>query len=250
MAALELRALTKSFGARRAVDGIDLTVPAGALYGLVGPNGAGKTTTLSMATGLLRPDAGHALVEGIDVWRSPVEAKRLLGVLADGADLYDRLTGEQLITFTGMLYGLDRPTLAGRVADLLALLDLEDAAGALVADYSAGMLKKVALAAALVHAPRLLVLDEPFESVDPVAAVTIRDILLSFVRGGGTAVVSSHSMDLVERICDHVAIIADGRVLAAGSLAQVRGSTDLETRFLELVGGRGREESPPWLTSS
>ena len=146
--ALEIHGLTKRFGGAIAVDDLSLAVPQGSFYGLVGPNGAGKTTTLSMATGLLQPDTGVALVHGIDVWHRPLEAKPLIGNLADGVDLYDRLTGEQLITFSGMLFGLDRATLRLRVADLLQLLDLEDAAGRLVADYSAGMTKKIALAAA------------------------------------------------------------------------------------------------------
>ncbi len=249
MHALELRGLTKRFGGATVVDDLSLVVPSGSFYGLVGPNGAGKTTTLSMATGLLRPDAGTALIHGIDVWQHPLEAKRLIGNLADGVDLYDRLTGEQLITFSGLLFGLDRETLRGRVADLLQLLDLESAAGGVVADYSAGMTKKIALAAALVHSPRLLVLDEPFESVDPVSAANIRDILDGFVKGGGTVVVSSHSMDLVQRMCDHVAIVATGRVLVAGTVDEVRGSGDLEERFLDLVGGRRQGESPEWLRS-
>ncbi|HTL40740.1 MAG TPA: ABC transporter ATP-binding protein [Pseudolysinimonas sp.] len=250
MHALELRGLTKRFGGATAVDALSLDVPHGSFYGIVGPNGAGKTTTLSMATGLLRPDAGTATVHGIDIWQHPLEAKRLIGNLADGVDLYDRLTGEQLITFSGMLFGLDRAVLRERVADLLSLLDLQQAAGTVVADYSAGMTKKIALAAALVHSPRLLVLDEPFESVDPVSAANIRDILHGFVRGGGTVVVSSHSMDLVQRMCDHVAIVAAGRVLVAGTVDEVRGDRDLESRFLELVGGRRHEESPAWLLSS
>jgi ABC-2 type transport system ATP-binding protein len=248
--ALELRGLTKRFGKSTAVDDLTLMVPQGSFYGLVGPNGAGKTTTLSMATGLLRPDGGIALVHGIDIWKQPIEAKRMIGNLADGVDLYDRLTGEQLITFSGELFGIDRETLRGRVADLLQLLDLEDAAGRIIADYSAGMTKKIALAAALVHSPRLLVLDEPFESVDPVSAANIRDILDGFVKAGGTVVVSSHSMDLVQRMCDHVAIVAAGRVLTAGTVDDVRGAGDLETRFLELVGGRRHGESPSWLLSS
>ena len=250
MNALELRGLTKRFGGATAVDAIDLAVPQGSFYGLVGPNGAGKTTTLSMATGLLRPDSGIALVGGIDVWQRPLEAKRLIGNLADGVDLYDRLTGEQLITFSGQLFGLDRETLAGRVADLLQLLDLEAAAGRLVADYSAGMTKKIALACALVHAPRLLVLDEPFESVDPVSAANIRDILDGFVKSGGTVIVSSHAMDLVQRMCDHVAVIAQGRVLAAGTTEEVRQGSTLEDRFVDLVGGRRTGEGPEWLRLS
>ena len=248
--ALSLRGLAKSFGAKAAVAGIDLDVPAGSFYGLVGPNGAGKTTTLSMATGLLRPDAGEVRIHGVDVWEHLVEAKRLVGVLSDGVKLFDRLTGEQLVTYAGLLCGLDRPTVDERVRDLLALLDLEGAGGTLVVDYSAGMTKKIALACALVHAPRLLVLDEPFESVDPVSAANIRDILAGYVRSGGTVIVSSHSMDLVQRMCDHVAVIANGRVVAAGTVDEVRAGSTLEDRFVELVGGRRHAEGPEWLRSS
>jgi ABC-2 type transport system ATP-binding protein len=248
--ALEIRDLTKHFAGATAVDRVTLTVPSGSFYGLVGPNGAGKTTTLSMATGLLRPDAGTAAVHGVDVWQRPLEAKPLIGNLADGVDLYDMLTGEQLITYSGLLFGLDRETLRVRVADLLRLLDLQDAARRLVADYSAGMTKKIALAAALVHSPRVLVLDEPFESVDPVSAANIRDILDAFAKSGGTVVVSSHSMELVERMCDHVAIMAGGRLLVSGTMDEVRGTGDLETRFLELVGGRRNGEGPAWLLRS
>jgi ABC-2 type transport system ATP-binding protein len=248
--ALEIRDLTKRFAGATAVDRLTLSVPLGSFYGLVGPNGAGKTTTLSMATGLLRPDAGTAIVHGIDVWQRPLDAKPLIGNLADGVDLYDMLTGEQLITYSGLLFGLDRETLRVRAADLLRLLDLEDAACRLVTDYSAGMTKKIALAAALVHSPRVLVLDEPFESVDPVSAANIRDILDAFVKSGGTVVVSSHSMELVERMCDHVAIMAGGRLLVSGTMDEVRGAGDLETRFLELVGGRRNGEGPAWLLRS
>ena len=248
--ALQLNGLTKRFGATTAVDDITLTVPGGSFYGMVGPNGAGKTTTLSMATGLLRPDAGTALVHGIDVWSDPLAAKRLIGNLADGVDLFDRLTGEQLITYTGMLFSLDRAVIAERTRDLLQLLDLEQSAGSMVADYSAGMTKKVALACALIHSPRVVVLDEPFESVDPVSAANIRDILEGFVRSGGTVVVSSHSMDLVQRMCDHVAIVVGGHVLVAGTVDEVRGGATLEDRFLELVGGRRFSEGPEWLRRS
>ncbi|GAA2015652.1 ABC transporter ATP-binding protein [Microbacterium terricola] len=250
MPAIELTGLTKRFGEKVAVDDLHLTVPAGSFYGLVGPNGAGKTTTLSMATGLLRPDAGRATILGVDMWADPLRAKGLIGNLADGVKLFDRLTGEQLITYNGMLFGLDREMVAQRTADLLRLLDLESAAGTLVVDYSAGMTKKVALACALVHAPRILVLDEPFESVDPVSAANIRDILTGFVRGGGTVVVSSHVMDLVQRMCDHVAVVSAGRVLAAGTVDEVRGGGSLEDRFVELVGGRHHAEGPEWLRRS
>ncbi|WP_437582991.1 ABC transporter ATP-binding protein [Paramicrobacterium sp. CJ85] len=248
--ALSIRGLSKSFGAKVAVGGIDLDVPTGSFYGLVGPNGAGKTTTLSMATGLLRPDAGAISILGVDVWSNLTEAKRLVGVLSDGVALFDRLTGEQLVTYSGMLCGLDRNSAIERTRDLLEMLDLTGAGGTLVVDYSAGMTKKVALACALVHAPRLLVLDEPFESVDPVSAANIRDILAGYVRGGGTVIVSSHSMDLVQRMCDHVAIVSQGRIVAAGTVDEVRGGSTLEDRFVELVGGRRHAEGPSWLQSS
>lgn len=247
LAALSIRGLAKRFGAKIAVDGVSLEVPAGSFYGMVGPNGAGKTTTLSMATGLLRPDFGTALVHGVDVWAHPVEAKKLMGVLPDGVRLFDRLTGEQLVTYAGLLRGMDREVVGTRVAELLAALDLEADAGSLVVDYSAGMTKKIALASALIHAPRLLVLDEPFESVDPVSAANIRRILESYVASGGTVIVSSHVMDLVQRMCSHVAVVAAGRVLAAGSVDEVRNGSTLEERFVELVGGGHRTEGLEWL---
>lgn len=248
--AVVIRSLAKRFGEKVAVDGIDLDVPKGSFYALVGPNGAGKTTTLSMVTGLLQPDSGSIQIHGVDVWQHPLEAKRLVGVLSDGVRLFDRLTGEQLITYSALLCGMSRETVAERTSDLLRILDLESAAGTLVVDYSAGMTKKIALACALVHAPRLLVLDEPFESVDPVSSANIRDILTGYARSGGTVIVSSHSMDLVERMCDHVAIVAAGRVLAAGTVDEVRGESTLEDRFVQLVGGRHHAEGPEWLRLS
>jgi ABC-2 type transport system ATP-binding protein len=246
-AALSIRGLYKRFGEKVAVDGIDLEVPAGSFFGLVGPNGAGKTTTLSMATGLLRPDAGSLTILGVDVWSNPTAAKALVGVLSDGIALFDRLSGEQLITYHGLLNGMDRETVARRTRDLLELLDMTESAGKLVVDYSAGMTKKIALATALVHAPRLLVLDEPFESVDPVSAANIRDILQGYVANGGTVIVSSHAMDLVQRMCDHVAIIARGRVLTAGTVDEVRQGQELEDVFVDLVGGRHHSRGPSWL---
>jgi ABC-2 type transport system ATP-binding protein len=249
-AALSLRGITKRFGATTAVDGIDLDVPRGSFYGLVGPNGAGKTTTLSMATGLLRPDAGTAHVLGTDVWADPVAAKRQIGVLPDGLRLFDRLTGAQLVTYAGLLRGLDAALVAERVRELIAALGLTDARDKLVIDYSAGMTKKVTLACALVHGPRLLVLDEPFEAVDPVSARTIRGILEDFAAGGGTVVLSSHVMDLVERICTDVALITAGQVRVAGTVEQVRAGSSLEDRFLELVGGGTDVEGLAWLRTS
>ena len=249
-AAVSIRNLCKSFGDKLAVGGLSLDIPAGSFYGIVGPNGAGKTTTLSMATGLLRPDLGHVSIHGIDVWRSPHEAKRLLGVLPDGLRLFDRLTGAQLIAYAGELRGLDRDTARFRTADLLSALGLTEAAETLVVDYSAGMTKKVALASALVHAPRVIVLDEPFESVDPVSAAGIRELLTGFVQTGGTVVVSSHVMDLVQRMCSHVAVIARGLLLASGTVDEVRAGESLEDRFVQLVGGPQATEGLSWLQSS
>jgi ABC-2 type transport system ATP-binding protein len=245
--AIAIRGLAKRFGDKVAVNGISLDVPAGSFYGLVGPNGAGKTTAMSMATGLLRPDHGHVWIHGTDVWEEPLVAKRRMGVLADGVRLFDRLTGEQLVTYSGLLRGLDRQTVAERTADLLRVMDLAQDAGKLVVDYSAGMTKKVALASAMIHAPKVLILDEPFEAVDPVSAANIRDILAQFVASGGTVVVSSHVMDLVQRMCDHVAVIAEGNLLAAGTVDEVRQGQSLEDRFVDLVGGRTNGEGLSWL---
>ena len=170
----------------------------------------GAVTTrnaISMVSGMLQPTEGMAFINGVDMWQAPLEAKKHLGVLPDGVHLFDRLTGEQLITYSGYLHGLDKATVAERTADLLRAMDLTEAAGRTVADYSAGMTKKIALAAALIHAPSVLILDEPFEAVDPVSAANIQDILKGFVGSGGTVVLSSHVMDLVQRLCDHVAIM-------------------------------------------
>jgi ABC-2 type transport system ATP-binding protein len=242
-------ALTKRFDEKVAVDDIALTVRAGSFYGIVGPNGAGKTTTMSMITGLLRPDAGTVTVNGIDVWRDPLAAKRSIGVLPDRLRLFDRLTGAQLLHYAGALRGLDDAEIRSRSGDLVSAFGLEDAVGRLVTDYSAGMAKKVALACAMIHSPRLLVLDEPFESVDPVSAANVVEILQDYVAHGGTVVLSSHGMDFIQRICDHVAIIVNGRVLAAGTMDEVRAGRTLEERFVALAGGRRTAEGFSWLHS-
>ncbi|GAA1613336.1 ABC transporter ATP-binding protein [Actinoplanes couchii] len=248
--ALELIGLVKRFGAKTAVHDVTLAVPAGSFYGLVGPNGAGKTTSLSMAVGLLRPDAGHARIFGADVWADPVGARSRVGVLPDGLALPERLTGRELLVHLARLRGLSRDTAAARAEELLDLLDLLDAERTLVNDYSTGMRKKIGLATALLHGPRLLVLDEPFEAVDPVSALTIRGMLRAFVDGGGSVVLSSHVMALVEQLCDRVAVIAAGRVVAAGTIAEVRAGDSLEDRFVELVGaGVTGRRAPSWLAS-
>lgn len=248
--ALRLRGLVKRFGRTVAVAGLDLDIPTGSFFGVVGPNGAGKTTTLSMATGLLQPDQGTVHVHGVDLWREPTRAAAMIGVLPDGLRTFDRLTGAELISYAGMLRGLDREVLLRRRDDLLGALGLHDAGGTLVADYSAGMTKKIALACALVHSPRVLVLDEPFEAVDPMSGTAIRQILHGFVAAGGTVVMSSHVMALVERLCDHVAVVAGGVVLTAGTLEEVRAGGDLEERFVALLGGVGPQWELPWLRPS
>ena len=236
--ALALRGLVKQFDAKLAVAGVDLDVPAGSFFGLLGPNGAGKTTTLSMAVGLLRPDAGQARILGHDVWADPVAAKSRIGVLPDGVRLFDRLTGTELLAYHGLLRGMDAVVVNQRSAELLDVFALGADNRTLVVDYSAGMKKKIGLACALLHAPRLLVLDEPFEAVDPVSAALIRDILRRYVAGGGTVVFSSHVLPVVEALCTDVAIVAAGRVRAAGTLDAVRGGRPLEDVFLDTVGGR------------
>ena len=246
---LVINDLFKHFGETLAVDHMSLSVPVGSIFGIVGPNGAGKTTTLSMATGLLRPDGGTISVHGADVWKDPVAAKRNMGVLPDRLRLFDRLTGNQLLYYAGTLRGLDAGTVKKRSADLASAFALDDALDRLVADYSAGMTKKVALACAMIHSPRVLILDEPFESVDPVSAVNITEILQNYAAAGGTVVLSSHSMDLIQRICDYVAIVVSGSVLAAGTVDDVRGVGSLEEKFVELAGGRKTAEGMEWLHS-
>jgi ABC-2 type transport system ATP-binding protein len=236
--ALALHGLVKRFDTKVAVAGVDLAVPVGSFYGLLGPNGAGKTTTLSMAVGLLRPTQGRALVLGHDVWADPTEAKRRLGVLPDSVRMFDRLAGAELLAYNGLLRGMATDVIEERSRELLDVLGLADAGRTLVVDYSAGMKKKIGLACALLHGPRLLVLDEPFEAVDPVSAALIRDILQRYVAGGGTVVFSSHVMEVVERLCSHVAIMAEGAIRVQGPLASVRGERSLEDVFVSVVGGR------------
>ena len=236
--ALRLIGLSKTFGDKRAVDHVDLAVPRGSFFGLVGPNGAGKTTSLSMAVGLLRPDAGRAEIFRVDVWSDPVRAKELIGVLPDGLGLPERLTGREVLSYLGLLRGLAPEAVAQRSQELLEVLELDRADRTLVGEYSTGMRKKIGLATALLHAPRLLVLDEPLEAVDPVSAATIKVILQRFVAAGGSVVFSSHVMPVVEQLCDHVAVVTGGRVVAAGPLDEVRGGSTLEDRFVDLVGGQ------------
>lgn len=237
--------LVKRFGTKTAVKQLDLQVPQGSWFGVVGPNGAGKTTTIRMIVGLLRPDAGQVAVNGLPVWPDPTDVKRIVGVLPDDLRLFERLTGEELLTYVGLLRKIDQPSVAERTNQLLDVLGLVGAANDLVADYSTGMRKKVALAAALLHSPSVLILDEPFESVDPVSSKVIVDVLQHYRSSGGTIMFSSHVMDTVERLCDHVAIVADGQVVRAGAVDELTsaGNVRLEDIFIDAVGGSAERTS-------
>ncbi|MFF6983723.1 ABC transporter ATP-binding protein [Streptomyces sp. NPDC008343] len=235
--AFRLVGLRKTFGHHVAVERAELTVRQGSFFGLVGPNGAGKTTMLSMSVGLLRPDEGRAEVFGIDVWQAPERAKQLMGVLPDGLALPEHLTGRELLTYIGRLRGLDDSTAQDRMNGLLTALELDgDAEATLIIDYSTGMRKKIGLATALLGRPRLLVLDEPFEAVDPVSVVMLKRILNRFVASGGSVLLSSHVMATVEQLCDTVAVMAGGEIIADGPLDQIRNNRSLEEAFISLVG--------------
>ncbi len=249
--AIVVRGLRKSFGDVPAVAGIDLEIAAGSLAGLVGPNGAGKTTSLSMMTGLLRPDGGQVLIDGLDVWADPPAAKAIIGVVPAEVRLFDRLSGVELLEYAGRLRGLPAGEARDRSAQLLGVLDLTEDARRLVADYSTGMRKKAALGCALIHNPSVLFLDEPLEGVDPVSADVIRKLLTRYVRSGSTVLFSSHVMELVEQVCDHVSVIDKGEIVATGTTDEVRGGKTLQQAFIDLVGSKATgEEGLTWLGSS
>nr|WP_285773319.1 ABC transporter ATP-binding protein [Microtetraspora sp. NBRC 13810] len=246
------RGLFKRFGQQVAVAGVDLVVPRGSFAGLVGPNGAGKTTTLSMITGLLRPDGGITEIDGVNVWRDPVLVKSRIGVLPEGLRLFERLSGRELLSYNGQLRGIPRQEVERRSEELIKVMDLAESADKLVVDYSTGMRKKIGLAAALLHNPVVLFLDEPFEGVDPVSANTLVEVLQRYTASGSTVVFSSHVMDLVERLCDWVSVMNRGQIVAQGPLQEVRGGRSLNQAFLDLVGvrGGGEEEGLTWLGST
>ncbi|MDX6338971.1 MAG: type transport system ATP-binding protein [Streptosporangiaceae bacterium] len=249
--AIAVRGLRKSFGTTEAVAGIDLEIAAGSLAGLVGPNGAGKTTSLSIMTGLLRPDAGRVVINGLDVWADPPAAKAVIGVVPAEARLFERLSGAEMLEYAGRLHGLPVGEARSRGAQLLDVLDLTTDAKRLVADYSTGMRKKAALGCALIHNPSVLFLDEPLEGVDPVSADVIRRLLTRFVDSGSTVLFSSHVMELIEQVCDHVSVIDKGKIVETGTTQEVRGGKTLQQAFIDLVGPRSSdEEGLSWLGSS
>lgn len=233
---LRIVGLTKRYGDATALAGVDLDVPPASCFGIVGPNGSGKSTTLRTVVGLVRPDAGRVLVHGVDAMVDVVSARRLVGAVLDPLALFERLSARELLVTVGELRGLSRATTHERADELFTVLGLAPDADRQIAGYSHGMRKKAALAAALVHRPRLLLLDEPFEGVDPLSARTMRAVLDRFRAGGGTIVLSSHVMDLVERMCDQIAVIHAGRVVTTGSTDDLRGRRRLEDTFIELIG--------------
>jgi ABC-2 type transport system ATP-binding protein len=257
--AIRTQRLTRRFGNLTAVDGVDLQVAAGQFFGFLGPNGAGKSTTIKMLTGLLAPTAGSMDLLGLDFATHPVEVKRQIGVVPEGMGLLERLTGSEYLQFVGRMYGLDRRTTQQRANELLDFMRLADRPKTLIADYSHGMQKKLALAAAVIHGPRILFLDEPFEGVDALAAGVLKALLGRMTERGTTIFLTSHVLEIVERLCSHVAIIHKGRLVAQGSLEELRADisgeagskTTLEQVFLSIVGQDGTErprlEELSWL---
>lgn len=250
--ALETTGLRKTFGDLVAVDGIALAVPTGSFYGFLGPNGAGKSTTIKCLTGLMTPTAGTYRILGLDPIADPVAVKQKIGVVPEDLALFDRLTATETLSFVGQVHAMAATQVRSRAAELLTLMDLAKVAGDMVADYSHGMRKKLALAVALLPAPKLLFLDEPFEGIDAVASRQIRELLLQYVKGGSTIFLTSHILEIVERLCDHIGVIQKGHLVAQGTLAELRegagGTKSLEELFLDLVDSE-RAEAPAldWL---
>jgi ABC-2 type transport system ATP-binding protein len=251
---LTLANLTKRFDGFAAVDDLSLEVRPGELFGFLGPNGAGKTTTIKMACGLLRPTSGTVTVGGYDIGRQPLEAKALLGLVPDTPVLYKKLTGREFARFVGELYKVPRATVDKRVGDLLELLGMTESADNLIETYSHGMKQKVSLAAALVHDPKLVILDEPTVGLDPRSAKVVKDVLRALCKMGKTVFMSTHILEIAERVCDRVGIINKGKLVAVGSVDELRsksgeGTTSLEDIFLELTGGPEEEEVIRFLAS-
>lgn len=254
--AVETENLSRQFGDKTAVSDLNLQVAEGEFFGFLGPNGAGKSTTINMLVGLLRPTTGIAKIDGIDIWQNPLDAKRRLGVLPEGMQLYQRLTAREFIQFSGTMYGVPRDEVNKRCDELLELLDLTESADKLIVDFSHGMRKKTSLAAAIIHSPRVLFLDEPFEGVDAISGRNIRDVLQQLRQSGTTIFFSSHILEVVERLCTRLAVIANGRLVAEGTLSELRtlaqtgDEASLEDLFLKAVGAKDEtsaESKLSWL---
>lgn len=260
--AVETFDLVRRFGDFAAVDNLNLTVRRGSFFGFLGPNGAGKSTTIKMLTGLLAPTSGRVLVLGRDLAVEPLEVKRRIGVVPEDLNLFERLTGAEMLSFTARMYGLQKAEIAERLPELLDLMELRNEPKKLIVEYSHGMKKKLSLACALIHRPEILFLDEPFEGIDAIASRTLKDLLSRLTARGLTVFLTSHVLEIVERLCSHIAIISQGKLLAVGPLADLKkgvGLTDegeqkgpisLEEYFVEVVGGApatGEEEVLQWL---
>jgi len=248
-AAVITEGLTRRFGELVAVEEVNLSVDPGQFFGFLGPNGAGKSTTIKMLTGLLAPTAGRIRILGLDLVENPVEVKRQIGVVPEGLALFGRLTGAEFLNFAGRMYGLDRDTAALRTSELLEFMQLADRPKTMITDYSHGMQKKLAMAAAVIHGPKILFLDEPFEGVDAIAAGTLKAMLQRMIARGATIFLTSHVLEIVERLCSHVGIIQAGKLVAQGSIQELRDGkagengdkTTLEEIFLSIVGAGGEE---------
>lgn len=252
--AVMARDLVRVFGQKMAVNHLNLTVQRGEFYGFLGPNGAGKSTTIKMMVGLLRPTSGSVWVGGVDVWKDPLRAHSLMGVLPEVLNIYERLSGREFLVFAGHMYGVPAGDIRRRAEDLLQVLTLIDDADKLIVDYSIGMRKKIALAAALIHRPEVIFLDEPFEGIDPISSRVIRDILRELTQRGTTVFFSSHIMEVVERLCTRVGIINQGTLVAEGTLQELRERASgeekdatLEDLFLNIVGARSEHQNLSWL---
>jgi ABC-2 type transport system ATP-binding protein len=245
-----------------AVDHLNLSVRRGSFFGFLGPNGAGKSTTIKMLTGLLGPTSGQIRVLSRDIATEPLEVKRRIGVVPEDLNLFERLTGAEMLSFTGRMYGLEKAEIAERSPELLDLMELRDDPKKLIVEYSHGMKKKLSLACALIHRPEILFLDEPFEGIDAIASRTLKDLLSRLTARGLTVFLTSHVLEIVERLCSDIAIISQGKLLAAGSLNELRkgirleddgeqkGPISLEEYFIHVVGGArstGEEEVLQWL---
>ena len=246
--AIAVRDLRKIYEGRAAVDGLSLSVPRGSFFGFLGPNGAGKSTTIRMLTGLVAPTSGTVELLGLPMPAEELAIKRRIGLVPDESLLFDRLTGFEFLEFVGRMYALDRDLARHRAQELLVLFDLDGERRKLIAEYSKGMRKRVAMAAALIHKPELFLMDEPFEGVDAVGARLMKDILLDLVRGGATIFLTSHVLEVVERLCDHAAIIHQGKIVAEGSMTELRSGTEtLEEVFVRTVGQDREYERLEWL---
>ncbi len=246
--------LVRTFDQKMAVNHLHLGIRSGEFFGFLGPNGAGKSTTIKMMVGLLRPSAGSVRVGGVDVWKDPLHARMLMGVLPEYLNLYERLSGREFITFSGHMYEVPETIIHQRTEELLQVLDLANDADKMIVDYSVGMRKKVALAAAIIHDPQVLFLDEPFEGIDPVSSRVIRNILRELTQRGTTIFFSSHIMEVVERLCTRVGIINQGVLVAEGTLQDLRqrasGNTKdatLEDIFLNVIGASNGNHNLSWL---